>query len=373
MTDRIRRAVVVLALVVAASGASAAPARAARSPLRSGERGLPRHPLNYIRNETVGIDVGFWFMEDARYTAELIRRFQAGVPVRVLMDLRANETNAFNPQRLAELRAAGIPMRHRTASSGIMHYKLMLFAGQSIVEFSGANFSADAWVFTGPVPYVNYVDESVYFTDNAAFVQSFMTKYDDLWTNTTAYADYANVPQPLRAPLSDRTRRTRSSISRRSSRTPTARSNRYNQETQKIDVIMYRITDRRHTDAIIAAKARGIPVRLISDPQQYRGRVAAVGVVEHRPPVHGGRPGQNARAPGPEPPEARAALQPDDVDLRLVELDEPVRQRRRKSTTASAPMRTCSSGSRTCSSGSGTTPRASSRTPTSSRCRPTRR
>ena len=70
------------------------------------------------------------------------------------------------PQRLAELRAAGIPMRQRTAS-GIMHYKLMLFAGQSIVEFSGANFSADAWVFTGRMPYVNYVDESVYFTDNA--------------------------------------------------------------------------------------------------------------------------------------------------------------------------------------------------------------
>ena len=48
-----------------------------------------------------------------------------------------------------------------------MHYKMMLFAGQSVVEFSGANFSADAWVFTGSVPYVNYVDESVYFTDNA--------------------------------------------------------------------------------------------------------------------------------------------------------------------------------------------------------------
>ena len=30
--------------------------------------------INYIRNETVGIDVGFWFMEDARYTAELIKQ-----------------------------------------------------------------------------------------------------------------------------------------------------------------------------------------------------------------------------------------------------------------------------------------------------------
>jgi hypothetical protein len=44
--------------------------------------------INYIRNETVGIDVAFWFMEDARYTAELIRRHQAGVRVRVLIDPR---------------------------------------------------------------------------------------------------------------------------------------------------------------------------------------------------------------------------------------------------------------------------------------------
>ena len=33
---------------------------------------------------------------------------------------------------------------------------------------------------------------------------------------------------------------------------------------------MYRITDARHTDAMIAAKKRGVPVRVISDPQQYR-------------------------------------------------------------------------------------------------------
>ena len=46
--------------------------------------------INYIRNEKVGIDVAFWFMEDARYTAELIRKHQAGVPVRVLIDPRAN-------------------------------------------------------------------------------------------------------------------------------------------------------------------------------------------------------------------------------------------------------------------------------------------
>lgn len=225
--------------------------------------------INYIRAETVGIDVGFWFMEDARYTTELIKKFDAGVPVRVIMDTRANATNLYNAQRLAELQTAGIPMRRRTAN-GIMHYKLMLFAGQGIVEFSGANFSADAWTYTGTTPYTNYVDESAYFTDNASFVHSFMSKYDDLWTNTSTYTNYANIstaltrnypsgyvkdPQLNFPPLESYANRA---------------VGRYNKETQKIDVIMYRITDRRHTDAMIAAAGRGVPIRVISDPQQYR-------------------------------------------------------------------------------------------------------
>ena len=68
--------------------------------------------INYIRAENVGIDVGFWFMEDARYTTELIKRFKAGVPVRVIMDLRANATNPCNAQRLAELQDRRHPDAH---------------------------------------------------------------------------------------------------------------------------------------------------------------------------------------------------------------------------------------------------------------------
>jgi phosphatidylserine/phosphatidylglycerophosphate/cardiolipin synthase-like enzyme len=254
----------VLALLVGASSSASALDRLC-DPAHEDCRAIL---INYIRAETVGIDVGFWFMEDARYTAELIKRFNAGVPVRVIMDVRANATTPTNADRLAELKNAGIPMRTRTAS-GIMHYKLMLFAGQSIVEFSGANFSADAWVYTGTTPYVNYVDESVYFTDRASFVHSFMTKYDDLWTNGTAYANYANVP-------ATRTRNYPTSSKDPQLNFPPIESYasravaRYNAESTQIDVVMYRITDRRHTDAMIAAKARGVPVRVISDPEQYR-------------------------------------------------------------------------------------------------------
>jgi len=48
--------------------------------------------LTLIDNEKIGIDVGFWFMEDQRYVSHLISRWNAGVPVRVLMDPRANPT-----------------------------------------------------------------------------------------------------------------------------------------------------------------------------------------------------------------------------------------------------------------------------------------
>jgi hypothetical protein len=249
--------------------AAAAPARALDRLCDPGNEDCRAILINYIRAETVGIDVGFWFMEDARYTAELTKRRQAGVPVRVLMDLRANATNPLNKDRLAELQTAGIPMRQRTAA-GIFHYKMMLFAGQGVVEFSGANYSADAW---RPVdltqPYANYVDESIYFTNDPSIVHSFMTKFDDLWTNTTAYANYVNVTGALTRHYATYTKDAELNFPPAESYASRAIA-RYTAEARGIDVIMYRITDQRHTNAMIAAFNRGIPVRLISDPQQYR-------------------------------------------------------------------------------------------------------
>src|SRR5262245_14099539 len=48
--------------------------------------------LALIDAENVGIDVGFWFMEDQRYVARIINRWHAGVPVRLIVDPRANPT-----------------------------------------------------------------------------------------------------------------------------------------------------------------------------------------------------------------------------------------------------------------------------------------
>lgn len=223
--------------------------------------------INYIRAEKVGLDVAFWFMEDPWIATEVINRHQAKVPVRVLVDSRANASTPRNAERLAELKAAGIPMREKV-SSGILHWKMMLFAGQSIVEFSGANFSSDAWVYSG-APFSNYVDEAIYFTSDSSVVNSFRTKFDDLWLDSTRYADYANITGPRTRNYGIFTKDPElnfppfESFAERS-------VDHYNLERQKLDVIIYRITDQRHTNAVINAAQRGVPVRLITEPQQYR-------------------------------------------------------------------------------------------------------
>ena len=144
--------------------------------------------LKLIQNETVEIDAAFWFMDDATLSSALIKKFQSGVPVRILMDPRAEDGHPTNAQVLAQLASAGIPMRNRTAD-GILHWKMMLFSGQGTVEFSGANFTpSEMRPYT---PYVNYTDEAIYYSDDPAVVNSFRTKYDDWWTDTTDYLNYA--------------------------------------------------------------------------------------------------------------------------------------------------------------------------------------
>ncbi len=222
--------------------------------------------LTYIAQETVEIGMGFWMMTDARYANALVAAWQRGVRIRLLMDPRCGAAHAACNAQNDQLQAAGIPMRNR-ATSGILHWKVALFAGQGQVQFAGANYAP--FELTPETPYVNYTDEIVYFTNNPSIVQSFMTKFDDLWTSPTEFVDYANITAPLvrsyptypidpqlNFPPED-SYRARSTAA-------------YAAETQAIDVLMFRITDERQSDAIIAAVNRGVPVRLITDIGEYR-------------------------------------------------------------------------------------------------------
>jgi hypothetical protein len=238
-----------------------------------------RYPLwQLIDAETVGIDVAFWYLTDASYVAKLIDKHNAGVPVRVIVDPRANLSKTGNASQLAALQSSGIPMRYKSspfASGGIMHMKFMIFAGQNKLEFGSANYSPYSFV-TGE-PYVDYTLNTIYFTDDLSIVNSFKTKFDDLWTDTTRYANYANVTGSLlrRYPTY--------AINSALNFPPGAVGLDYdsfairtvahlNQENQKIDVIMFRLSDQRLSDAVINAVNRNVPVRLMTEPDEYRAR-----------------------------------------------------------------------------------------------------
>ena len=149
--------------------------------------------LNLIRLETQGIDVGFWFMEDSRYSTALVAAHNRGVRVRVLVDTKANTGYPYNATIIRALQDGGIPIR-RIASSWF-HWKMMLFAGQNVVQFGSANYSPHALV---PVqPLVDFIDEAILFSDDPSLVNSFKTRFDEAWVSTSRFTNYANVSGPL--------------------------------------------------------------------------------------------------------------------------------------------------------------------------------
>jgi len=265
ITPKVATFVLVIAAVV-----RAVPALALERLCDSSFENCRNEVLDRIRAEPIEINVGAWFFEDARFTSELIQRFQAGVRVRILADPDANEQHPVNGSLLQQMAGAGIPIRKKV-SSGIEHWKLMLFAGQNVVYFGSSNFSADAFV---PIaPYTNYVDETLYGTDDPVVVNSFRTRFDDAWIDTGAYDDYANAPDGSVArhyavfpvdPALNFAPATGSASYR--SRSVAA----YNGESQRIDIMMYRITDQAHVDALIAAFRRGVPIRIYTEQEMYR-------------------------------------------------------------------------------------------------------
>jgi phosphatidylserine/phosphatidylglycerophosphate/cardiolipin synthase-like enzyme/regulation of enolase protein 1 (concanavalin A-like superfamily) len=245
--------------------ASASSARAQEQMCDASATNCRNTLLGLINNEHVGIDVGMWFMKDDRYATALVNAFKRGVRIRIIMDPRANASAPENPGELDKLAAAGIPMRKRIAGD-ICHWKLMIFDGQGEVEWSGANFSPDAFVPTEP--YVNYEDEVIYYSHQ--LVGSFMTKFDDIWTNTKEYANYANVTQALTRVHPTYPVDTRLNFPPASSYISRLVPLIDNEpKGGLIDVDMYRITMTAPVDALIRAAARGVRQRLYLEPNEY--------------------------------------------------------------------------------------------------------
>lgn len=222
--------------------------------------------LSRIQNEPTAIDLAMLFMEDDAMADAIIARHQAGVRVRVLMEPRRNLTTPKNEIILARLRDAGIPMRAKSGG-GMLHWKFMIFDAQNVVEWSAANYSD--FYFKPIVPYANYTDEGIYFTDQPSLVDSFRRKFDDAWVDAAAFYDYANIASapvrryPLYAIDPDLSFVPFENFATRS--VPL-----YDAEQVRIDSVMYKITDANHADGLIRAARRGVPVRLIVEGERYR-------------------------------------------------------------------------------------------------------
>lgn len=222
--------------------------------------------LTFIAQENVEIDMGYWMMTDARYSNALVAAWQRGVKIRLLMDPRCVTEHSDCATQNDQLSAAGIPMRNRI-TTGILHWKMALFAGQGQLEFAGANYAP--FEMTPDIPYQNYTDEIVMFTNDPSLVQSFMSKFDDLWTSTTEFGNYANVTGPLTRSYPTYPEDPRLNFPNDQGYRTRAVDD-YDVETVAIDAAMFRITDAQESTAIIAAINRGISVRLFTDLSEYR-------------------------------------------------------------------------------------------------------
>jgi phosphatidylserine/phosphatidylglycerophosphate/cardiolipin synthase-like enzyme len=237
--------------------------------------------LTLIQNENVEIDVAFWFMDDDSIEHALIQKAQAGVKIRMLVDPRANPAHPENATTLANFASVTppIPMRKRTAN-GILHWKMLLFAGQGVVEFSGANLSPSEML--PATPYKNYVDEAIQYSDDPAIVNSFRTMYDKWWVDTQHYADHAHTAgmtlSPSYATYPIETEAC-AAVPHGCGMNflPSSSQDDYgnkveaaiNAEKVKLDIDMFRITNAAITDATIAAFQRGLPVRVLVDAYEY--------------------------------------------------------------------------------------------------------
>jgi hypothetical protein len=254
------------ALAVSLASIVAAPAAAAEVMCDPSFQDCRSMLLSRINSETLAIDLAMLFMEDDALADAIIARHNAGVRVRVLVEPRRNVTTPKNVVILDRLKAAGIPMRAKNGG-GVLHWKFMLFDAQSVVQWSAANYSD--FYFKPIVPYANYTDEGIYFTDQPSLVDSFRRKFDDAWVDPAAFVDFANITAPLarRYPLY--------AIDPDLSFVPfenfaTRSVPLYDAEQVGIDSIMYKVTEARHADGLIRAAQRGVPVRLITEGERYR-------------------------------------------------------------------------------------------------------
>ncbi len=221
--------------------------------------------LAYIGRESIRLDIGMEEMADTVIADAVIARFKAKVPVRVLVEPRRNAAEPRNAVVLDKLKAAGVPMRYRKVGD-MLHWKMMIFAGQDTVEFGAAQFTKEYLVPAQAG--VNFTQDPIYYSTNSSLVNSFQRKFDDTLVDGVNFGNYANASLVSRAYPADAIDPALNFVP--TNNFATRSKPLYDAEATAIDVIMYKITDRIHADAMVRAVKRGVPVRLITEPNRYR-------------------------------------------------------------------------------------------------------
>jgi hypothetical protein len=258
--------------------------------------------VNAINAETVRLDISTWYLSEHAISIAIASRFAAGVPVRIIGDRAAPfENDPHTKMEYYWLASQGVPIRLRynpTYFPEINHWKMALFVGQNMVEFGSGNFAPTE---LAPNSATDYDDDSEMFTTDPVLVNAFKTKFDVMWNDTTVEpqsifgpppylkdwndactneptgncADYATLyPNPK--PMVINTARLEADnpmppdlIWGQGSGFNNRLTQEINNENTFVDLVVYRLEVDNITQALLARKSAGVPVKVIVDPAQY--------------------------------------------------------------------------------------------------------
>jgi phosphatidylserine/phosphatidylglycerophosphate/cardiolipin synthase-like enzyme/regulation of enolase protein 1 (concanavalin A-like superfamily) len=279
--------------------------------------------INAERGPGARVDIASWYLSEHAIVDAISKAWAAGVPVRVIGDRGAlfeGDPGTFpcttSPSHTRcefyWLANKGIPIRLRvnpTSYPEIMHWKTAILAGQGKVLFGSGNFAPTELAPDTSDP-TNYDDESEMVTDDPVIVGAFKTKFDQMWNDQTqepsVYAtpnrppylqnwddacavehtgkctDYKTVyPNPV--PMVINTARlepdnpmppemvwgqgTYSKVI--NGAVQEGLNNRMvreiNNESNHIELVIYRLTVANITNALLAKRQAGVPIRVIVD------------------------------------------------------------------------------------------------------------
>ncbi|MEO5898228.1 MAG: phospholipase D-like domain-containing protein [Vicinamibacterales bacterium] len=240
--------------------------------------------LQRIAAEKVRLDIATWYLNDGEIMGAIANKFKSGVPVRVIGDRGAIfEADPNTRAQFEYLAKAGVPIKlryHPNWFPEIIHWKCGIFVGQNTVEFGSAN-----WTTYELVPYstTNFQDETALFTSDSTLVKAFLTKFDQFWNDKEHFLDWAEaykletgqtwttpmtVPQGRLEP--DYPTEVAGMVWGQGPELLTPMIAEIDRETNAVDMVVYRLSVSNLTDALLRAKQRGVPVRVILEPTQYR-------------------------------------------------------------------------------------------------------